>query len=317
MNWFARLNDGHKMKNKDIRIVQGWPEDLEAMAAFLDSNWDYDSIGAGMLGEKLHDDPMADSGLCFTAMAGELIAGMLYCVQRDIRGQRLGYVKLMAVGKPHRRRGLGSRLYERAEGLLKQSGVTAMRWYDVPLNYFMPGLDPRYTPAYCFALRHGFKQVGEAVNMLAPLQGKDWSTGLAERSLQERGVEVRRAGEADLPALRDLLSQEWALWNNEVDMAMRDSPPSVHIALKNNRIIAFSVHNGNNKGSGWFGPMGTHPDARGLGVGNVLLKRCLQDMQDQGHRQAIIPWVAPVAFYAHYVDASIDRVFWRMEKTIQ
>jgi GNAT superfamily N-acetyltransferase len=33
---------------------------------------------------------------------------------------------------------------------------------------------------------------------------------------------------------------------------------------------------------GWFGPMGTHPDLRGLGIGSILLKRCLKDMKRNG-----------------------------------
>jgi len=62
---------------------------------------------------------------------------------------------------------------------------------------------------------------------------------------------------------------------------MTDNPPSVHIALNNGNLRAFSVHNGNNKEAGWFGPMGTHPDIRGIGVGKVLLKRRLLDMLNQ------------------------------------
>ncbi len=304
------------MNHEPITLLRGWPADIAKMAAFLDRNLDFDKVDAALLKEKLFDDPMADPDLCLTAFAGEEVVGFLYGVRRSIRGQEFGYIKLMAVEKSQRRRKIGSMLYEEAEKLLLKNGATHIRWYDVPLNYLMPGIDPRYTPAYCFALKHGFKQFGESINMICDLEDKDFVTQSEEKVLADKGVEVRRAEVADRPAISELLDTEWALWNNEVNMAMKDDPPSVHIALKNGKVLAFSVHNGNNKGTGWFGPMGTHSDLRGLGIGTILLKRCLKDMQAQGHKKAIIPWVAPVAFYSHYVDARVERVFWRMEKVV-
>ncbi|MFO7874644.1 MAG: GNAT family N-acetyltransferase [Bacteroidales bacterium] len=305
------------MSEIQVQLQQGWPDSLEETAAFLDRNWAYDSIWPDLLAEKLTGDPCADPELCLTAFAGDKMAGFIFCVRRTIRGQEFGYVKLMAVEQTWRRQKIGTRLYAEAEKRLMEKGAEVLRWYDVPMNYFMPGIDPRYTPAYCFALKQGYSCFGEAINMLCDLDGKDFSTKAAEIDLEAKGVEVRRASQKDQQAILQLLSVEWALWNNEVRMAMCDDPPSVHIAIQNEEVKAFSVHNGNNKGTGWFGPMGTHPDLRGFGMGTVLLKRCLKDMQAQGHRQAIIPWVAPIAFYSHFVDAHIDRVFWRMEKEIQ
>jgi mycothiol synthase len=304
------------MNESKIIIRQGWPDDIIAIARFLNKNWDFDTIDADLLNEKLNDDPYADPELCFTALLNGQPVGFLYCVRRTIGGQENGYVKLMAVAAAYRRRKIGTLLYETAEKMLIAKGATHIRWYDVPLNYFMPGLDPRYTEAICFATKQGFKQSGEAINMLVDLTARDWTTSSEEEVLKKKGVEVQRAGSEDIPALKELIQKEWELWDFELDMAMKDDPPSVHIALINGSVKAFSMHNGNNKGTGWFGPMGTHPDARGLGVGSVLLKRCLADMRHQGHQHAVIPWVGPVAFYSHYADARINRVFWRMEKVV-
>lgn len=302
------------MDTQEVSIRQGWPENLTKTAEFLDANWQFDTIDSELLREKLLDDPYADPDLCFSAMYRGDLVGFLYAVRRSIRGQEYGYVKLMAVDAACRRQKIGTLLYEKAEKGLAEKGAQCIRWYDVPLNYFMPGMDPRYTEAFCFARKHGFSQFGESVNMLVDLNAMSWCTQKEEKELLSKGVEVRRATREDMPAILELLSHEWALWNNEVTMAMKDDPPSVHIAFLHQKLRAFSVHNGNNKGTGWFGPMGTHPDMRGMGMGNILLKRCLEDMRLQGHKQAIIPWVAPIAFYSHYVNASIHRVFWRMEK---
>lgn len=299
-----------------FEIKTGWPEDAGGVARFLDRNFDFDRMTTGLLEEKLFEDPMADPGLCFSAYRNEALVGFLYAVRRDIRGEAFGYVKLMAVDQAYRRKGIGTALYQAAEESLVAKGATKIRIYDVPLNYFMPGIDPRYTPALCMAWKLGFKQFGESVNMVTDLAASDWSTKKEEQMLLAKGIEVRRATKEDKKELFSLLAEEWLLWQNEAGMALKNDPPSAHIALKNGRIKAFSLHNANNKGTGWFGPMGTHADLRGLGMGSLLLKRCLKDMQEEGHRTAIIPWVAPVAFYAHYVGARVERVFWRNEKEV-
>ncbi len=259
---------------------------------------------------------MADKDLCLSAYIDDKIVGMMFATRRDVRGQQLGYIKLMGVHESFRRKKIATRLYEISEQRLKEKGAKTIRIYDVPLNYFMPGIDPRYTPAVCFAFKMGFKQFGESINMVAYLDKLDLNTSAEEKNLENHDIEIRRATQADTPKIKELLCAEWQLWNNELDMAMADNPPSVHVAFINGSLRAFSAHNANNKGTGWFGPMGTHPDMRGKGVGTILLKRCLLDMRHQGHKQAIIPWVAPIAFYSHFVNAKIERVFWRMEKQL-
>lgn len=305
------------MSIDNIHIQQGWPENPVAVARFLDQNKEFDTISPALLEEKLFDDPHADPELCFTAFYQGQVVGFIFAVRRSEKGTKPGYIKLFAVEKTLRRQKIGSRLYDLAEKNLVQKGATMIRWYDVPMNYLMPGLDPNYTEAWCFALSKGFKKTGEAINMIVNLSGMNWTTEQEEQKLKQKGLTIRRATIDDMPDLLELLSTEWQLWNNEVEMAMKDTPPSVHIAFKDDTLKAFSVHNGNNKGTGWFGPMGTHPNLRGLGAGSILLKRCLHDMYLQGFKTAVIPWVGPVAFYAHYTKARINRVFWRIEKEIK
>jgi mycothiol synthase len=81
--------------------------------------------------------------------------------------------------------------------------------------------------------------------------------------------------------------------------------------------MAFSAHEGNNKGTGWFGPMGTSAELREKGAGSILLKKCLKDMKEMGFVKAIIPWVGPIPFYMHHVNSKVERVFWRYEKILE
>jgi predicted GNAT family acetyltransferase len=63
--------------------------------------------------------------------------------------------------------------------------------------------------------------------------------------------------------------------------------------------------------------MGTSEEARGKGIGAILLKRCLKDIKESGLDQSIIPWVGPIGFYYEKVGAEVSRVFWNYSKEIK
>ncbi len=56
---------------------------------------------------------------------------------------------------------------------------------------------------------------------------------------------------------------------------MKSNPPAVHIAIYKRKIKTFSISEERNIRTGWFGPMGTHPDLREKNIGGFLLKLCL------------------------------------------
>ncbi|MBI9062864.1 MAG: GNAT family N-acetyltransferase [Marinilabiliaceae bacterium] len=292
------------------------PDDLEVLCGFLNRSWEYDAITPELLEEKLTGDPFWMPQAIFICRDQEQIIGFMQGVMRNIRGIRYGYIKLMAIDEGYRRQGIATALYQKLEAVFKQQKVEVIRIYDVPLNYWMPGIDPRYTPALCWAMRKGFKRFGDTANLHVDLSKNNWETKINEEKLIEEGIEVRRAYPEDKQAVLDFIQDEWALWRHEAEMAFQDSPPSIHIALMEGKVKAFSAHNANNKGTGWFGPMGTHPDLRGKGMGAILLKRCLKDMKAMGLSHSVIPWVGPIDFYAWHAGAVVDRVFWRFEKIL-
>ncbi|MBR8533998.1 GNAT family N-acetyltransferase [Carboxylicivirga sediminis] len=291
------------------------PAERAELTAFLNQNWEYDAITEELLQEKLEGDPDWMPQATFVCKDGQRIIGFMQGVMRHIRGVNYAYIKLMAVDSQYRRQGVATALYQRLEEVFVAHQANVVRIYDVPLNYFMPGIDPRYTPALCWAMRRGFERFGDTSNLVVDLN-QDWDMSTREDALRTDGIEVRRAKPEDKQAVLDFIKDEWLLWTNEVEMAFSDEVPSIHIALLNGEVKAFSAHNANNKGTGWFGPMGTHPDLRGKGMGAILLKRCLQDMKEMGLSRSIIPWVGPIDFYAWHANALVDRVFWRFEKKL-
>ncbi len=299
-----------------MTITKYQPDNYSELSAFFNKNCEYDTFSPDLLKEKLEGDPNWDAALTFACKSEKKIIGFMQGVIREILGTKYAYIKLMAVENTFRHTGIAKKMYIQLENAFRKYGVECVRIYDVPLNYWMPGVDPRYTPAVCFAKRMGFQRNGDTSNLVVDLQHSEWKTQIEEKNLKLQGIEIQRAMPEDQSGLLTFIEKEWPLWKHEVERCFDDQPPSVHFARMNGKILAFAAHNGNNKGTGWFGPMATHPELRGKGIGGILLKRCLRDMRQEGLPNAIIPWVGPIPFYAFHANAKVDRVFWRYEKKL-
>lgn len=298
----------------DVEIFQ--ENDLPHLLELCNTAMEYDQLNETLLREKIFEDPQYNPEMVLIVREGSEIVGFMIGVVHDIRDERIGFIKLMAVAPDYRRRGIARKMLRNLETIFREIRVQKMRIYDAPMNYFQPGIDPRYTAAISFAEAEGFSRFTDTANMTAPLSGQDFSTDDAERQLEKDNITIERAGYDDRTEILEFIDEQFPLWRYEVNNMYNSLPVSLHIARQNGIIKAFSGHNGNNFGTGWFGPMGTHPDLRGKGVGGILLKRCLRDMQEWGLEKTVIPWVGPIRFYSHYVKAVVERVFWRYEKNL-
>ena len=288
--------------------------DFDKVYTLLNKNLDYDTLTENLLREKIYDDPRFDPELTLLSWHGETLSGFMFGLTQD----KKGYIKLMAVEKQYRRKGIAEKLYSTVEKSFKKRGINSVRFYSVPANYFMPGIDPRYTSAVCFAESMGFEHISQldTTNMTVSLNSQDFNTEQIESDWKKKDVTFRRADYNDYNAVIDFMRENFPVWEAEVKNTFNSLPISIHLAMKNETIVAFSAHNANNFGTGWFGPMGTVKEYRGHGIGAVLLKRCLQDIKEWKLDEAIIPWVRPIRFYAREVNAVINRVFWQFEKSL-
>lgn len=216
----------------------------------------------------------------------------------------IGYVDLIAVHPEHRRAGLGRELLSTMESTLDTQEVRLAG--HVPC-YAWPGVDVRYTPAVCLALRCGYERHRTAWNMTVPLAGVPSPEGLL-------GFSVRAAKPDDravlLPWVRDTWNDSWA-W--EVAESIGRPDAGCLVAWREGRPVGFAA---------WgalrptvFGPMGTDESAQGRGVGRALLLGCLAQQRARGLTHAQIGWVGPVPFYAGAAGAFIERVFFLFRKT--
>lgn len=212
-----------------------------------------------------------------------------------------GHIDLLAVHPGARGAGRGRALVRAAEDWLRAQGARRARFAGNPPCYAWPGIDVRYTAAACLAERLGYEQVRVAWNMTADLSA-DLSADDDLRRLAGQGVRVRAAG-ADRERVTAFTREHWnESWAWEVANAA-----GVHYAERDGRVLGFAAWGAR---PAWFGPMGTAPEARGLGVGGVLLRRCLADQRAAGQRTAQIGWVGPLRFYSRAVGARAERVFW-------
>ncbi|MBB5870657.1 GNAT superfamily N-acetyltransferase [Allocatelliglobosispora scoriae] len=225
-----------------------------------------------------------------------------------------GHLDLIAVDPEHQRKGIGSALIATAEDELAALGCTVVRIAGNAPDYVWPGVDVRYTPAVCAVVASGYHHDQTAWNMTVDLTDPTSralrSTAEAESRLIQVGIDIRTATSEDLTALLPVIDEEWGgAWVREVAAAR-----GCHVALKEGQPVAFAAWGGAR--SSWFGPMGTLPAAEGLGIGSVLLRRCLHEQASTGITRAQIGWVGPVPFYSGAADAFIERVFFLYRKPL-
>lgn len=295
----------------DLQIMFAKSSDLPALHALASKAMAFDSFSQEHLAEKLFFNPHPDRDEYETLLAhvdGKLV-GMLQHVIRASESK--AWLGLFATDSAFRRQGIAGALFTQARAKWIEGGVHEVDVLTLPTNYLVPGIDPRYTPAVCFVESLGFVNRAAKANMTAYLDA-DFDTRQAEERLAERGIIVRRAAPDDTALIEEFFGKYFGEgWLAEVRQAMKRTPPCVHLAVRDGRIIAFSAHSTMNHEWGNFGPMGTADEARGQGLGQVLLHRCMADLKAAGHATAVIPWIGPYGFYCEFVNAHISRVFWQ------
>ncbi|MFO7252191.1 MAG: GNAT family N-acetyltransferase [Actinomycetes bacterium] len=222
----------------------------------------------------------------------------------DDRDPRIGHIDLIAVHPRAQGRGYGKALVRAAEEWLRGEGVRRARWAGNPPCYAWPGIDVRATPAACLAERLGYEHDGMAWNMTA-----DLTRGLPEPPEPPPGVTVASAEPGERAELAAFVREHWnAAWAWEVENAV-----GAYYAARDGEILGFAAWGAR---PGWFGPTGTAPSARGLGIGRVLLHRCLAEQRAAGMTSVQIGWVGPLRFYSRAVGARVERVFWQYARDL-
>ncbi|NJN17469.1 MAG: GNAT family N-acetyltransferase [Oscillochloris sp.] len=273
-----------------------------------------EEVAPNALRRLFFDEPERKPAYHLALWEGSALVGALLGGIRHRPEGMLGGVRLLVVAPQMRRRGLATQLLTEIERLMHADRLPEIRFGHIGPNYLWPGVDLRDTPAICLLQKRGYQRFGEALNMDVDLTISDWSPAVDEVRLAAAGWTVRRAEPADQPALSAWVAAEFsAAWVWEASQALQAQPISAFLALHDGRIRGFACYDVSGLRS-CFGPTGVDPSARGLGLGRVLLLRCLADMRARGDSHAEIGWVGPLAFYSTIAAARIGRVCWFMRR---
>ncbi|MEU3166524.1 GNAT family N-acetyltransferase [Streptosporangium sp. NPDC006930] len=272
--------------------------DAEALAEIAGAALTHDVGESASLVARLATPPAHRS---WTALVTRGLDGVVFA-SMSARDPRAGHLDLLAVRPEARGAGLGRALVTAAEDWLRDRGATEVRFAGNPPCYAWPGIDVRYTAAACLAESLGYERYNVAWNMTVDLAG-DLSVDDDLTRLAALGVTVHAVAPGDRAAVSAFVEEQWnANWAWEAEQAA-----GCHYAVREGEILGFAAWGAR---PSWFGPMGTAPAARGLGVGRVLVRRCLAEQRATGMSSAQIGWVGPLRFYARTVGAHAERVFW-------
>jgi GNAT superfamily N-acetyltransferase len=270
------------------------PEDLRTVTRALGYDQDAPAVLA-----RLMAPPVGRRHALLATPGGDGVAA----VSVSTRDPTVGHWDLLAVHPDARRQGLGRSLVAAGEEWFVRHGVRHARIAGNPPCYGWPGIDVRYTAAACLAEEFGYTLTRTAWNMTVDLSIDLDSTG-DERRLAGEGIELRQVADRLRGPVSAFARQHWGDgWAWEVEQAS-----GCHLAVRGGAILGFAAWGARPH---WFGPMGTAESARGLGIGAVLLRRCLRDLRATGARHAEIGWVGPKRFYSLAVGAAVGRVFWQ------
>jgi len=118
------------------------------------------------------------------------------------------------------------------------------------------------------------------------------------------GVKIKRAMAPDTGRIMAWIEETFSVgWAHECQKALFNNPQSCFLAVKDKEIVGFACYDATARG--FVGPMGVCEEARGTGVGKVLLVTALEHMRVLGYAYAIIGGVGPAEFYARCVGATL------------
>lgn len=254
------------------------------LAAANDTPWDLEQVAQ----EKcFQPGPQGSPVTILAEEAGELV-GIATATSHALR--------LLAVRADRRREGIGSALFSRS----LRSGSGRFSIYGEAGNYFLPGVPETDHATISFFRSLGLDEEAEpAVNLILTLERNS-------RIPNNLPDEVERGSPADRDRITQFAARHFgSAWAWEVSRALENTPPTLFIVRDGEGAVAgFSAHEANNRGLGFFGPMGVDPVHRGRGFGRVLLLASLIDLRRLGYREAVISWAANAGFYQEVAGAA-------------
>lgn len=249
-------------------IRTAWPHDLPALRALFARANDAPYDLAAVAEEKCFG--LGVAGQPAVRVWGDVEGAVVTCGR---------YVRLLAVDRDARRRGIGTALLRDAEK--RGASVIAAE----AGNYFTPGIVDTDTASVAFLHARGYVETRSTHNL--EVRTHSVAESAARRPSHEESDRV----------LTFIESAFGRIWRFEAAKAFETRIPQIFITEKEDTITGFAVHDVNNRGLGFFGPTGVSKELRGRGLGCALLRASLADLRRLGYERAVIPWTDALEFY--------------------
>jgi mycothiol synthase len=197
------------------------------------------------------------------------------------------FIRVIAVDRAFRRRGIGSELLASANGNIV---------FAEPANYLTPGIAEADIGTVRFFRKKGFIATRWTYNMHVPLGALPPAS-------------APRADDASRPRVLQFIEREFGrIWHYEATHAR-----SLVYVEHEGEVAGFAAAEANNRGLGWFGPTGVARALRGRGFGRQLLLASLADLRAMGFARAVIPWTDALDFYRKSCGAEVAGRFVTMQ----
>ncbi len=207
------------------------------------------------------------------------------------------WITAFGVHPDYRRRGLGRALFENVIDRLRSEGRKTLDISPYVPNYFVPGVDVHAYPGTIAFLENalGFRTLHRAISMGADLTGFQIPPeilALERQREQEDGITIRPVTAADLPELMPFIVKHfgWDWYRHAQQYLLEYFGGNPHqicflVARQRGAIVGYCQQRRER-----FGPFGVQPDRRNLGIGRLLLFRCLAMMSAQHVYYAYFLW---------------------------
>lgn len=285
----------------EIRPYHG--RDETALLTVWRAAMTHDRISADIFRTKVLLDPNFQAAHLPVAVVDERVVGFVLGLTRQVPLFLQGlepdkaWITAFGVLSDYRRQGIGKALFAYLLEQFSREGRTQVDISPYVPNYFVPGVDVDAYPETVIWLEKtlGFTTLYQAISMGADLTGFQIPAEILEREddlRERRGVTIQPVVAADLPDLMPFIVKHfgWDWYRHAQEYLLEyfgDAPHHICflIARQHGEVVGYCQQRRER-----FGPFGVNPEKRNLGLGRVLLFRCLAEMSARHNYYAYFLW---------------------------